>query len=533
MNRLTSTAVILLLGVQAVAALTPLAPFDDQGVPTNLLGTREVYSETFRQQVMASLPEYKQLPDAHPEFLDPNAKRSIEFVAPANVQISFVHEGAGYRNVGGVFTFDPANPPSSPAEISTRTVAFPNASFAGSGGGLTMGDTVDLGTFQPGEALGFFLAANGFKYNPSRVTEGNWVLYSIDDLNPEADAADRIHTILLQDPDQGRFVIGFEDIRRDYGSCDHDFNDLILSVQVTPYSAVDVTDVPLLVEVSDRDQDGMPDDQDEFPDDPTRAFQVDSPAPGVDGTLAYEDLWPAKGDFDFNDLVVSYHVTQYRDAAGRVVEAALTYEVLAAGAAYSNGLRVAFPLDPSALGYATLQLDDGTPASIFAAGDQSQLTFQVFDDAHDLITAPPGYSYANTQVGSPAVVGQVVTLRVTFATPQDPAALGAAPFDTYLARGGVEVHLPGFQPSDTMDLALIRTIHDGTRLDTPFTFKSWEGLPWALHVPVRWEHPAELIAIDQGYPTFVTWAESSGTLYPDWYTTPAQDDSIWRPTIDE
>jgi hypothetical protein len=24
------------------------------------------------------------------------------------------------------------------------------------------------------------------------------------------------------------------------------------------------------------------------------------------GTLAYEDLWPSKGDYDFNDLVVDY-----------------------------------------------------------------------------------------------------------------------------------------------------------------------------------------------------------------------------------
>ncbi len=30
------------------------------------------------------------------------------------------------------------------------------------------------------------------------------------------------------------------------------------------------------------------------------------PSEQFTGTLAYEDLWPGKGDYDFNDLVVDY-----------------------------------------------------------------------------------------------------------------------------------------------------------------------------------------------------------------------------------
>jgi len=55
--------------------------------------------------------------------------------------------------------------------------------------------------------------------------------------------------------------------------------------------------------LTDSDGDGIQDADDDFPNDPARAFINFFPAAGY-GSLAFEDLWPGKGDYDFNDLVV-------------------------------------------------------------------------------------------------------------------------------------------------------------------------------------------------------------------------------------
>ena len=56
----------------------------------------------------------------------------------------------------------------------------------------------------------------------------------------------------------------------------------------------------------DTDEDGVSDLFDDYPNDPEKAFDNYSPAEGQFGTLAFEDLWPAKGDYDFNDIVIDY-----------------------------------------------------------------------------------------------------------------------------------------------------------------------------------------------------------------------------------
>ncbi len=71
--------------------------------------------------------------------------------------------------------------------------------------------------------------------------------------------------------------------------------------------------------VADVDGDGIPDDQDDYPNDPLRAFDNYFPAAGF-GSLAFEDLWPGKGDYDFNDVVVDYRFQTVTNALNQVVE---------------------------------------------------------------------------------------------------------------------------------------------------------------------------------------------------------------------
>jgi LruC domain-containing protein len=533
---LSFSAVCFLASVVSAHMLTPLAgsgtandPYalserDPYGVPA-LEPEREVYSQAFRQDVVASLPERGNLVKTRPQLVQSSVERNLVFLQDAEVRVSFVHEGAGYRNVVGVFPFPTATPPQHPSEVE-HSVVFPNASFRNSGGNLRMGDTAYVGSLSQGTSLGFWLSANGYKGEPTGPTAGKWTLYSIDDLNPAEDPALRRQTILLRDPDAQRFVIAFEDISRDRGG-DQDFNDVILTVQVTPYSAVDTTGIPDLVLAQDVDSDGVSNSEDAFPDDPLRAYRVDYPGEGVDGTLAFEDLWPFRGDYDFNDLVVSYHVTHSHNAAGKVVDVTCTYKVLARGAAYHNGLRVRLPVPRADVASVTRRFDAFAEEPVELREEQALATAEAFADAHQMIHSAPGSLFANTDTGTPRIGGRQVALRFEFGEPVDPALFGEAPYDTFLFRGGVEVHLPGEQPTESIDSALIGTGDDATQPGTTDTFRTPWGQAWVLRIPRPWKHPSEKRSIELGYRSFVPWTVSGGQEHQDWFERPEADSTIW------
>jgi len=53
-------------------------------------------------------------------------------------------------------------------------------------------------------------------------------------------------------------------------------------------------------------------------------------------SLAFEDLWPSMGDYDFNDLVISYRFNQITNADNAVVKIQVTLITEAMGATLHN-----------------------------------------------------------------------------------------------------------------------------------------------------------------------------------------------------
>lgn len=48
------------------------------------------------------------------------------------------------------------------------------------------------------------------------------------------------------------------------------------------------------------------------------------------GTLAFKDLWPSKGDYDFNDLVVDYTYKRLKSVGG-ITDIQLEFQPMARG----------------------------------------------------------------------------------------------------------------------------------------------------------------------------------------------------------
>lgn len=261
--------------------------------------------------------------------------------------------------------------------------------------------------------------------------------------------------------------------------------------------------------VVDSDNDGEPDDTDDYPNDPARAFTSYFPTAGYQ-TLSFEDLWPAQGDFDMNDMVLNTNVVYTSDANNNRVDATFTVDVEAVGAGFSNGLAIVFtdankqPIAQNIIsgvsGYASID-PDVTNGII------------VFNNVYD---AQSEY-YQNNGVG-PSLPAETFSFTVSF---NNNAGSQAIVPDIYIFRSndrGLEIHLDGFLGTTKANTAYYNTVDD---INGTYTTDS--GLPWALEVITpnkSYKHPLEFIDILVAYPSFQGWAESSGSANQDWLDLP-------------
>ncbi|MDP5093342.1 MAG: LruC domain-containing protein [Polaribacter sp.] len=493
-----------------------LGTYDGNGVPNYLEKTPDKINKDFLKDVNNALPEYLPVPKYHPEYLLGNNQHNLVILDKAEVWITFVSEGAGYKNVLAYYTYDRDFPPKTPADIKECFVIFPNASFRGSGGGLDSGDKVSLGVFEKNTVVGWMLMRNGWDDKTKQSTEGLGLLYSNLELNPETDIKDRQHTVMLFDDKRDLFLIGFEDLIRPGG--DNDFNDAVFYATANPIENVEIDNIQKVnPDPIDTDKDGINDSSDDYPNDPKLAFNNFFPSSNMFGTLAFEDLWPSKGDYDFNDLVVDYNFNRISNADNKVVSLEAKFIVRAIGASFQNGFGFSIPgVDPSRIasvkgtryteGYIKTN-SNGTESG------QRNATIIVFDNAWK-------QGYGNTRPDQPFVVSDTIVVTIDLASPVDINTFGMAPFNPFIIvnkERGKEVHLPNYAPTDLADLSYFGTSFDNSQSAIGKYYKTKDNLPWAINFPSRFEYPIEKASIDVSHLKFINWVLSDGIEYKNWY----------------
>jgi len=507
--------------------------WSSQGVPNYLEKTNDVIAADFLADVNASLPESIMLPVSHPEYLTSQDDGSIILVEDAEVWVTFVHEGAGYMNTLAYYSYPTENAPATKADIKYSTIIFPNVSYSGSGGGLKSGNKVQLlyfdttkgqytNIFPAGTSVAWMFRANG--WNGTTVSNGLNTYYSNAAFNPETNVTLKKHNVILRDDIRKLLLVGFEDLRRDNGS-DNDFNDAVFYATVTPYTAVKSGIYQRIDTPTDTDNDGVSDSQDEYPNDPKRAFNNYYPAKGQTGTLAFEDLWPSKGDYDFNDLVVDYNFNQITNADNKVVDIEAQITLRAIGAHYRNAFAIEFNTTPDNVASVTGQSLSKKLFSIAANGteaNQSKAVVYAFDDAFDVLSLSGNSGYVNTTTTSSYITPKTINLKISFINPVTTSQLGGAPFNPFIVvnqNRGKEVHLSGTQPTSLSDLSLLGTGDDNSNIATGKCYMSNKYLPWALNIPVKFDYPIEKEDITKTYLMFNNWALNKGLVYTDWYTS--------------
>jgi len=499
-----------------------LGSYNSQGVPAYLEPVNDPITAAFLTDINNTLPEKIKLPISHPEYFNDIYDHNIRLVETCDVWVTFVTEGAGYKNVLGFYTYPTNSPPATPADIDSITIIFPNASLQGSGGGLQPGNKVKIGRFNANTTIAWALIADGWVNN--QVTNGRWTIYSTKHLNQAFNPLLNQHTVLLRDPGRQLFLLGIEDIRRTQSGSDHDFNDAVFYVTANPLQAVDPTGLPIVDYVGDdSDGDGVPNQFDDYPEDPDKAFNNYFFNKGDFGTLAFEDLWPYRGDYDFNDAVIDYNFNQITNGNNQVVEISGTFILRAHGAYYHNGFGIELPVLPEKIQSVTGQRISGQYINLNSNGterNQKNATIIVWDDSYEVLP-PAGSSIGvNTTPEVPFIIPDTLVISILLKDPVPLNQLGIPPYNPFIivdGQRGVEVHLPDKPPTSLADLSLLGTGHDNSIPSQNRFYKTQNNLPWAINIIERFEYPVEKAEILDGYLKFAEWAESGGQLYSDWF----------------
>jgi LruC domain-containing protein len=499
---------------------TYMGTFNSDGVPSYLLKKGDAVSQDVLNVVNASLPEGRPVPTYNPEYISTSTQNNIVLKDSAEVWVTFVHEGAGYRNAVGYYSYPTNNPPLTAAAILQKKIIFPNNSFAGSGGGLKTGDKVSLGRFSAGTTISWFLVPDGWVPSQKAVSDTyHPIRYSDRNLNTFTSSAYRSHTVLLADPVRQLLLLGFEDLDRPSG--DNDFNDAVFYATASPYSAINTTNmVQTKTYGTDTDGDGVPDSQDVAPNDPTYAFVQYSPSSTQFGTLAFEDSFPSQGDYDMNDLVVDHQFELRLNAANKVTSMRTKFILRALGASFRNGFGFELPIPSSYIASATGASLKNNIVKLNANGTEGGHTnavFIAFDNAFDIMSAPGG-GFVNTEKGKTYIKPDTVKMIINFSTPVTVESLGDAPYNPFIFVNrdrSREVHLAGYKPTNLANLKLFGTADDDS--GTGKYYQTKNNLPWGIQLPTSFAYPIEKEPINKAYLKFNEWSESKGTLYPDWY----------------
>jgi len=267
--------------------------------------------------------------------------------------------------------------------------------------------------------------------------------------------------------------------------------------------------------ITDSDNDGVADDVDDFPNNPNLAYSNDSPYTGYK-TIAFEDLWPSMGDFDFNDLMIKTKITYRSNAQNKLVDAQATVILSAIGAGFHNGIGLQF------LNSSNTQISSVFSSVSGAITDPSDNNcIKICNDVFEEQTT----YYTNTTL---ALLGtpDTISFTITFNQSGSGFEFNNLNEDFYIFRSnerGLEIHVPDRPPTSAATSSYFGTFDDNSSASQARYYKTANNLPWAIELingSSYFHNPLEKIEIIDAYPQFQSWATSSGTTNTTWYASP-------------
>ncbi|MFQ3193284.1 MAG: LruC domain-containing protein [Colwellia sp.] len=251
-------------------------------------------------------------------------------------------------------------------------------------------------------------------------------------------------------------------------------------------------------------------------------------------TIAFEDNWPSIGDYDFNDLVMNYRISEYR-LNGEVIRIKLEGQIAAVGGTYHNGFAFHLPgilretIDENTIRFTINDVPQNT--SPLESGRVEAIAI-IANDVWDYVSVAENCKYYRTE----ASCGSNIQMRFTMvlpitepipdadmpAFPYDPFLFASENYDHSLAFGlppgrAYEIHLPDKAPTEAFRTDFFNRGDDKSEPENERYFISENGMPWAINVGAEWKYSLEYMDVMYSYPLFSSFIANQGLVDANWY----------------
>ena len=239
------------------------------------------------------------------------------------------------------------------------------------------------------------------------------------------------------------------------------------------------------------------------------------PAKNTYGTILFEDLFPAKGDYDFNDYVAGYNV-QVMNTQGSIpnnrdgIVVKLQIRAIGGTLPYLLG----FELTPLQTKY----VKDNFTITSGMNGISMELISTNDDDPAVFIVKGTSVlkdgAYYNTETLSVTPMPEI-TCSIIRDNKNDPQA--AAQFSNLISSTNLNFFLQNSSTKEEIHLKGYGVTKYATNTNT--TFCTADNFVWGMKIPALIPHAIEKTDITEAYPNFAGWVTSGGTQNTDWYNT--------------
>jgi len=268
-------------------------------------------------------------------------------------------------------------------------------------------------------------------------------------------------------------------------------------------TTMDSNNIAAIPQIIDEDADGVADIFDDYPKDASKAFNNNDE---TGTTVAFEDQWPKKGDFDMNDLVMIQKYNVVTNAQNVVVQVIGHYTLTATGGTFGSAFGIEFPIPRGNItGLTGGTLEEGQTNAVVMLFSDMRSETNIWNTLPGVLAAAPKtYTISFNVINGPKLG--------VFGTDYNPFIMNT------VGASRREVHLVGKPPTTLADKAVFGTGDDNTAVAAGRFYLTTTGLPYAITVPANFSYPIEGADITLAYLHFADWANSGGVTYTDWYS---------------
>ena len=280
----------------------------------------------------------------------------------------------------------------------------------------------------------------------------------------------------------GHVIVSFED-----HTDDQNFSDVVVTLKSNPVKAIEVP--------------GLPED--------IGKEELFAYTEELTGIYAFEDLWPKRGDYDMNDVIVKLSHGKKLAKNNLIYAERAIFKTFENYAVNNNGLAARLE---------GLQTTDKVKLYMRKSGETEFTEMECNYDSKDKVVLVTD----NVK----QFKGAEYMVEVEYATPTSKDKLKVTPFIYRDEDGGRwEVHLPYDKPTSKVNKALFDTDDDASDPASGRYYVRDGNYPFAIFLAGATEadlsklldNTNERRPIDQLYPKYTKWVDSKGGSNMDWY----------------